>query len=81
MGRQLLQAVRVAGVPVRHPVSRDTHVPHVRGRHVEPEQVQGRRQLSGWVLDNFTGLLLASVMLIGIVMAANSVAKKLFGGE
>ena len=37
--------------------------------------------LSGWVMDNFIGLLLASVMLIGVVMAANSVAKKLFGGE
>ena len=37
--------------------------------------------LSGWVMGNFTGLLLASVMLIGVVMAANSVAKKLFGGE
>ncbi len=80
-GHQLLQTVRVSGVPMRDPVSGDPHVPHARGRHAQPEQVQGRRQPLRWVMDNFTGLLLASVMLIGIVMAANSVAKKLFGGE
>jgi hypothetical protein len=37
--------------------------------------------LSGWVLDNFVNLLLASVLLIGTVMVSNGIAKKLFGGE
>lgn len=48
---------------------------------LDPAEYHDGDSLSGWVLDNFTGLLLASVMLIGIVMASNSVAKKLFGGE
>ena len=51
------------------------------GGTLNPSKYKDGDSLSGWVLDNFTGLLLASVMLIGIVMAANSVAKKLFGGE
>ena len=51
------------------------------GGTLSPSKYKDGDSLSGWVLDNFTGLLLASVMLIGIVMAANSVAKKLFGGE
>ena len=51
------------------------------GGTLNPSEFQDGDSLSGWVMDNFTGLLLASVMLIGIVMAANSVAKKLFGGE
>ena len=37
--------------------------------------------LSGWITSNFSNLLLASVLLIGIVMVSNGVAKKLFGGE
>lgn len=37
--------------------------------------------LSGWIIDNFGGLLLSSVLLIGIVMVSNGIAKKLFGGE
>ena len=37
--------------------------------------------LPGWVMQNFVGLLLASVLLVGIVMTANSIGKKLFGGE
>ncbi|OXN00292.1 MULTISPECIES: type IV secretion system protein [Bifidobacterium] len=37
--------------------------------------------LPGWIISNFGNLLLASVLLIGIVMVANGVAKKLFGGE
>ena len=51
------------------------------GGTLNPSKFKDGDSLSGWVMDNFTGLLLASVMLIGIVMAANSVAKKLFGGE
>ena len=51
------------------------------GGTLNPSEFQDGDSLSGLVMDNFTGLLLASVMLIGIVMAANSVAKKLFGGE
>ena len=72
-----------------------THLTHVRiggtgqqqrfrtlaGGTLNPSKFKDGDSLSGWVMDNFTGLLLASVMLIGIVMAANSVAKKLFGGE
>ena len=34
-----------------------------------------------WITGNMTNLLLASVLLIGIVMIANGIAKKLFGGE
>lgn len=37
--------------------------------------------LSGWITSNFGNLLLASVLLIGIVMVSNGIAKKLFGGE
>ena len=37
--------------------------------------------LSGWIVSNFSNLLLASVLLIGIVMVSNGIAKKLFGGE
>ena len=51
------------------------------GGTLNPSKFKDGDSLSGWVMDNFTGLLLASVMLIGIVMAANSVDKKLFGGE
>ena len=51
------------------------------GGTLNPSKFKDGDSLSGWVMDNFTGLLLASVLLIGIVMAANSVAKKLFGGE
>lgn len=47
------------------------------GGTLNPSKFKDGDSLSGWVMDNFTGLLLASVMLIGIVMAANSVAKKL----
>ena len=51
------------------------------GGTLNPSKFKDGDSLSGWVMDNFIGLLLASVMLIGVVMAANSVAKKLFGGE
>lgn len=51
------------------------------GGTLNPSKFKDGDGLSGWVMDNFIGLLLASVMLIGVVMAANSVAKKLFGGE
>ena len=51
------------------------------GGTLNPSKFKDGDSLSGWVMGNFTGLLLASVMLIGVVMAANSVAKKLFGGE
>ena len=51
------------------------------GGTLNPSKFKAGDSLSGWVMDNFIGLLLASVMLIGVVMAANSVAKKLFGGE
>lgn len=51
------------------------------GGTLNPSRFKDGDSLSGWVMDNFIGLLLASVMLIGVVMAANSVAKKLFGGE
>ena len=51
------------------------------GGTLNPSKFKDGDSLSGWVMDNFISLLLASVMLIGIVMAANSVAKKLFGGE
>ena len=51
------------------------------GGTLNPSKFKDGDSLSGWVMDNFSGLLLASVMLIGVVMAANSVAKKLFGGE
>ena len=51
------------------------------GSIAAPQSFHDGDSLSGWVLDNFTGLLLASVMLIGIVMASNSAAKRLFGGE
>lgn len=51
------------------------------GGTLNPSKLKDGDSLSGWVMDNFIGLLLASVMLIGVVMAANSVAKKLFGGE
>ena len=43
-GINFAQTVRVSGVPMRDPVSGDPHVPHARGRHAQPEQVQGRRQ-------------------------------------
>lgn len=51
------------------------------GGTLNPSKFKDGDSLSGWVMGNFTGLLLANVMLIGVVMAANSVAKKLFGGE
>ena len=51
------------------------------GGTLNPSKFKDGDSLSGWVMDNFIGLLLASVMLIGIVMASNSAAKRLFGGE
>lgn len=43
---------------------------------MKPDSFHDGDSLPGWVMGNFTGLLLASVLLIGIVMASNSIAKK-----
>jgi len=48
---------------------------------MRPDGFKEGDSLAGWIMDNFTGLLLASVLLIGIVMVANGISKKLFGGE
>lgn len=48
---------------------------------MQPGSFQKGDSLSGWIMDNFSSLLLASVLLIGIVMVANGIAKKLFGSE
>lgn len=39
------------------------------GGTLNPSKFKDGDSLSGWVMDNFIGLLLASVMLIGIIMA------------
>lgn len=48
---------------------------------MQPGSFRKGDSLSDWILDNFSSLLLASVLLIGIVMVANGIAKKLFGSE
>ncbi|OZG60727.1 MULTISPECIES: type IV secretion system protein [Bifidobacterium] len=51
------------------------------GKVMSVESFQDGDSLAGWIMDNFVNLLLSSVLLIGIVMVSNGVAKKLFGGE
>ena len=48
---------------------------------LQPQSFHDGASLAGWVLNNFSGLLMSSVLLIGVIMTSNSIAKKLFGGE
>lgn len=48
---------------------------------LQPGTFQAGDSLPGWVVQNFGQLMVSSILLIGMVVISNGVAKKLFGGE
>lgn len=48
---------------------------------LRPDSYHAGDDLAKWVVGNFSNLMIASVLLIGMVVISNGVAKKLFGGE
>lgn len=51
------------------------------GSVLQPDSFHDGDNLAAWIIGNFAGLVMSSVLLAAIVMTANSVGKKLFGGE
>ena len=51
------------------------------GSVLQPGSFNEGDNLAGWIIGNFAGLVMSSVLLAAIVMTANTVGKKLFGGE